>query len=100
VEKINLLQEVFCFASCFMPFLRSPNLRILWKALCQHIGAHFHSFRSLQIYNLAQETIVLLLEFNPDSQALLEWVIDRCYTGSPEVADGCFNALAAIFTDR
>ena len=54
----------------------------------------------LQIYHLAQETIVLLLEFNPDSQALLEWVIDRCYTGSHEVADGCFNALAMVFNDR
>ena len=54
----------------------------------------------LQIYKLAQETVVLLLEFNPDAQALLDWVIDRCYTGSHEVADGCFNALASVFNNR
>ena len=54
----------------------------------------------LQIYKLAQETIVWLLEFNPDTQTLLEWVIDRCYTASPEVADGCFMALATVFSHR
>jgi len=59
----------------------------------------FH-FVYMQIYQLAQETIVLLLEFNSDAQPLLEWVIDRCYTGPPEVADGCFNALAMVFNNR
>ena len=54
----------------------------------------------IQIYKLAQETIILLLEFNPDAQALLDWVIDRCYTGPHEVADGCFNALARVFSNR
>ena len=54
----------------------------------------------MQIYKLAQETIMLLLEFNPDAQALLDWVIDRCYTGSHEVADGCFNALAMVFNNK
>ncbi len=53
-----------------------------------------------QIYQVAQETMLLLLEFNPDAQALLEWVIDRCYTGSHEVADGCFNAVAIVFNNR
>ena len=54
----------------------------------------------LQIYDLAKETVVLLLDFNPDTQGLLDWVIDRCYTGANEVADGCFNALAAVFQTR
>ncbi|XP_076040545.1 microtubule binding protein furry isoform X4 [Oratosquilla oratoria] len=53
-----------------------------------------------KIYALAQETIVLLLEFNPDSGAVLDWVVDRCYKATPEVADGCFNALATIFSAR
>lgn len=53
-----------------------------------------------QIYYLAKETVYLLLDFNPDVQGLLDWVIDRCYTGSNEVADGCFNALAAVFQTR
>ena len=41
-----------------------------------------------------------LLDFNADTQGLLDWVIDRCYTGANEVADGCFNALAAVFQTR
>jgi hypothetical protein len=60
-----------------------------------------HSFNILlQIYQLARETVVLLLECNPDIGPLLDWVVDRCYTGTPEVADGCFVALATIFSAR
>ena len=43
---------------------------------------------------------MLLLEYNSDSLALLDWVVDRCYTGTHEVADGCFNALAIVFNNR
>ena len=57
-------------------------------------------FEFVQVYLLAQETIVLLLEFNPDSQALLDWVIDRCYTASDAIADGCFNAMTTVFSNR
>ena len=50
------------------------------------------------MYDLAQETIVLVLEFNPDQSMLLDWVVDRCFTGDAKVADGCFLALATIFS--
>ncbi|KAL5012719.1 hypothetical protein ScPMuIL_011270 [Solemya velum] len=53
-----------------------------------------------KIYQLAKETVVLLLDFNPDTQGLLDWVIDRCYTGASEVADGCFDAVAAVFPNQ
>lgn len=53
-----------------------------------------------QVYELAQKTLVLLLEFNPDISPLLDWVVDRCFTGSDQVADGCFLALATIFSSR
>nr|AOV18883.1 furry [Lymnaea stagnalis] len=53
-----------------------------------------------KIYELAKETVFLLLDFNSETQGLLDWVIDRCYTGHNEVADGCFNALAAVFQTR
>ena len=53
-----------------------------------------------KIYQLAQETIVLMLEFNPDSSMPLDWVVDRCFTGDHQVADGCFLALATIFSAR
>lgn len=41
-----------------------------------------------------------MLECNPDIGTLLDWVVDRCYTGAPQVADGCFLALATIFSAR
>ncbi|XP_041356858.1 protein furry-like isoform X3 [Gigantopelta aegis] len=53
-----------------------------------------------KIYDLAKETVFLLLDFNTETQGLLDWVIDRCYTGANEVADGCFCALAAVFQAR
>lgn len=52
------------------------------------------------MHTLACETVVLLLEFNPDIGPLLDWVVDRCYTGTSAVADGCFMALATIFSAR
>lgn len=53
-----------------------------------------------KIYELARETIVLLLDCNPDIGPLLDWTVDKCFTGSPRVADGCFMALATIFSAR
>ncbi|CAG9770963.1 unnamed protein product [Ceutorhynchus assimilis] len=53
-----------------------------------------------KVYNLAQETVILLLESNPDISQLLDWIVDKCYTGSSKVADGCFLALATIFSAR
>lgn len=52
------------------------------------------------VYQLAKDTVVLLLECNPDMGQLLEWVIDRCYTASTRQADACFLALATIFCAR
>jgi hypothetical protein len=62
-------------------------------------GDSIHLF-VLQVCNLAQETVILFLESNPDVGALLDWVVDKCYTGSYAVADGCFLALATIFSAR
>ncbi|KAL5290083.1 FRY family protein [Megaselia abdita] len=53
-----------------------------------------------KVYKLARDTIVLLLESNPDIGQLLEWIIDRCYTSLPREADACFLSLAAIFSAR
>ncbi|XP_050300806.1 protein furry isoform X2 [Anthonomus grandis grandis] len=53
-----------------------------------------------KMYNLAQETVILLLESNPDVSQLLDWLVDKCYTGSSKVADCCFLALATIFSTR
>ncbi|XP_072390599.1 protein furry isoform X1 [Diabrotica undecimpunctata] len=53
-----------------------------------------------KVYSLAQETVILLLESNPDVSPLLDWVVDKCYTGTSRVADSCFIALATIFSAR
>merc|ERR1719422_571067 len=52
------------------------------------------------IYDEGQKAVVLLLEVNPDLSPLLDWVVDRCYTGTDRQADGCFIALASIFGSR
>ncbi|XP_055383655.1 protein furry isoform X2 [Condylostylus longicornis] len=56
--------------------------------------------REEKIYQLARDTVVVLLESNPDIGQLLEWVIDRCYTSVPREADACFLSLASIFSAR
>lgn len=53
-----------------------------------------------QVYDLARDVVVLLLESNPDSGHLLEWVIDRCYTAQPREADICFLSLSTVFSAR
>lgn len=53
-----------------------------------------------QVYDLARDIVVLLLEANPDIGHLLEWVIDRCYTAPPREADACFLSLATVFSTR
>lgn len=77
-----------------MPFNKTEKLIFL------QFAQSVQRFFILQVYNLAQSTIVLLLEFNPDIPTLLDWVVDRCFTGIDKVADGCFLALATIFATR
>ena len=37
---------------------------------------------------------------NADAQGLLDWVVDRVYTGSKNVAESCFMAIVTIFNAR
>ncbi|XP_029647107.1 protein furry isoform X5 [Octopus sinensis] len=60
----------------------------------------FLTSKNDQVYNIAIETVTLLLEFNYDGQNVLDWVIDCCYTGITSVADGCLSALLAVFKTR
>lgn len=76
-------------------FVLRLSLISISKNKCQTF-IQFHP----QAYNLAKDTVVLLLESNPDIGQLLEWVIDRCYTAQPLEADACFLSLAAIFCAR
>lgn len=101
-KKVNDAQ--FCVLQamtallCCGPWFDDTNTsddRIYYKWLDMMLESHED-----RVYNLAKETVVLLLEFNPDIDHLLDWCVDRCYTGAQTVADGCFLALATIFSAR
>jgi len=53
-----------------------------------------------QIHQLGHDTLVHLLENNANIPSLLNWVIDKCYTGARLVVSGCFKALVSVFTRR
>ncbi|XP_076807227.1 protein furry homolog-like isoform X2 [Clavelina lepadiformis] len=50
-----------------------------------------------RVQMLGKEAIVMLLQQNKDSDALVPWLIDKCYTGSLLVSTGCFCSIAAAF---
>lgn len=53
-----------------------------------------------QVHQLGCEVVILLLELNPDQINLFNWAIDRCYTGSYQLASGCFKAIATVCGNR
>ncbi|XP_043929165.1 protein furry homolog isoform X3 [Protopterus annectens] len=53
-----------------------------------------------RVHLLGCEVVVLLLELNPDQVNLFNWAVDRCYTGSYQLASGCFKAIAAVCGSR
>uniref|UniRef100_A0A8C4N6G3 Protein furry n=1 Tax=Eptatretus burgeri TaxID=7764 RepID=A0A8C4N6G3_EPTBU len=67
----------------------------LYKWLDNILACH-----DARVHQLGSETVGLLLELNPDQGNLLNWVVDRCYTGSQRVSAGCFHAFTAAFTSR
>uniref|UniRef100_A0A7N9AR69 Furry homolog b (Drosophila) n=1 Tax=Mastacembelus armatus TaxID=205130 RepID=A0A7N9AR69_9TELE len=44
--------------------------------------------------------VILLLELNPDQINLFNWAVDRCFTGSYQLASGCFKAIATVCGNR
>ncbi|XP_063986587.1 protein furry isoform X3 [Diachasmimorpha longicaudata] len=95
LSALQAMSGLLCCGPCFNPQLLSEEGAILYQWLDLLLSS-----RDEKIYALARETMVLLLEGNPDIGTLLDWVVDRCYTGLPQVADGCFLALATIFSAR
>lgn len=93
-SALQAMSAVLCCGPCFDPqglSEESPFYSWLNSLLNSELD---------KIYQLGQETVVLLLEFNSDSGTLLDWLVDCCYTGDIQMADGCFNALATIFSVR
>lgn len=56
--------------------------------------------RNEKLELLADESLTLLLEYNADIGAFLDWLVDRCYTAPGKVADKCFKAIATVFSNR
>ncbi|CAN9511620.1 unnamed protein product [Ophioblennius macclurei] len=53
-----------------------------------------------RVHQLGCEVVVLLLELNADQSNLFSWAVDRCYTGSAQLASGCFKAIATVCGSR
>ncbi|XP_034722078.1 protein furry homolog isoform X4 [Etheostoma cragini] len=49
-----------------------------------------------RVHQLGCEVVILLLELNADQVNLFNWAVDRCYTGSYQLASGCFKAIATV----
>jgi len=58
------------------------------------------SSSSTNVAELGKNTIIFLLEFNPDAGALLDTVVGRCFTGSSQIADACFKAISTLFSAK
>lgn len=93
-QSLAAMSAVLCCGSVFDSNCISDESNIYgWlKALL--------SSKEERIRDLGLETIILLLEYNTDTGTLLDWLVDCCYTSDVQIADGCFKALATIFSVR
>lgn len=88
------MTSILCCGACFDPnYLYEDGIIYPWLDMLLTSAQD-------NVYELTKDTVVLLLECNPDIGQLLEWVIDRCYTAASREADACFMSLAAIFSTR
>uniref|UniRef100_A0A4W6FJ93 FRY microtubule binding protein n=1 Tax=Lates calcarifer TaxID=8187 RepID=A0A4W6FJ93_LATCA len=67
----------------------------LYKWLDNILACH-----DLRVHRLGCEVVILLLELNPDQINLFNWAVDRCFTGSYQLASGCFKAIATVCANR
>ncbi|XP_032237485.2 protein furry homolog isoform X2 [Nematostella vectensis] len=74
-----------------------PNGLILGGYLYNWLETVLNSPKE-KIHLLGHDTLVRILENNTTCAALLNWVIDKCYTGTKLVVSGCFKALVEVFT--
>ncbi|KMY98701.1 protein furry isoform X14 [Drosophila simulans] len=93
-SALQAMSALLCCGQIFNPsYLQDDSIIYKWLDMLL-------TSKNEKIYQLARDTVVLLLESNPDIGQLLEWVIDRCYTSTPREADACFLALASIFSAK
>ncbi|XP_028156652.1 protein furry-like [Ostrinia furnacalis] len=94
LAALRAMSALVCCGPCFAPSALAED-GSLYPWLSEMLSS-----TNDKIYELARQTIVLLLDCNPDIGPLLDWTVDKCFTGPPRVADGCFMALATIFSAR
>ncbi|XP_068619983.1 protein furry isoform X2 [Battus philenor] len=94
LSALKAMSALVCCGPCFAPTTLAED-GSLYPWLSEMLSSS-----NDKVYELARETIVLLLDCNPDIGPLLDWTVDKCFTGTPRVADGCFMALATIFSAR
>ncbi|KAG5899998.1 hypothetical protein JTB14_009085 [Gonioctena quinquepunctata] len=90
--SLQAMSSLLCCGPCFDSLTEESSYYLWLDGLLNSTDE--------KVYSLAQETVILLLESNPDISPLLDWVVDKCYTGTSVVADSCFLALATIFSAR
>uniref|UniRef100_A0A6I8QD96 FRY microtubule binding protein n=1 Tax=Xenopus tropicalis TaxID=8364 RepID=A0A6I8QD96_XENTR len=91
---LKAMSSVLCCGPVFDNVGLSPD-GYLYKWLDNILAC-----QDLRVHQLGCEVVVLLLELNPDQVNLFNWAIDRCYTGSYQLASGCFKAIATVCGNR
>jgi len=64
------------------------------------ISTQDHGHNAKAVNELGERVMIMLLEFNPDVGSVLDWIVGRCFTGAPQIADACFRAIATLFSAR
>ncbi|CAB1333278.1 unnamed protein product [Coregonus sp. 'balchen'] len=71
------------------------------QSLRHHLFILFSQWAGpFSVHRLGCEVVILLLELNPDQVNLFNWAVDRCFTGSYQLASGCFKAIATVCGSR
>ncbi|XP_045464267.1 protein furry isoform X2 [Harmonia axyridis] len=91
---LQSMSAVLCSGRCF-----SPNDWVEESPYYPWLDRMLNSNEE-KVFKLAQETIILLLEANPDIGLLVDWLIEKCFTYNYPVADECFLALSYMFSTR
>uniref|UniRef100_A0A8C9W3I8 FRY microtubule binding protein n=1 Tax=Scleropages formosus TaxID=113540 RepID=A0A8C9W3I8_SCLFO len=87
---LKAMSSVLCCGPVFDNVGLSPD-GYLYKWLDNILACH-----DLRVHRLGCEVVILLLELNPDQVNLFNWAVDRCFTGSYQLASGCFKAIATV----
>ncbi|XP_075892588.1 protein furry homolog isoform X2 [Nelusetta ayraudi] len=91
---LKAMSAVLCCGPVFDNVGLSPD-GYLYKWLDNILACQDH-----RVHQLGCEVVILLLELNADQVNLFNWAVDRCYTGSSQLASGCFKAIATVCGSR